>query len=83
VGILPDGRAPVREGSAISDETGRAIGAVTSGGFGPTLERPIAMGYVAADRAKDGTSLKVALRDRAVDGKVVRLPFVAHRYFRA
>jgi aminomethyltransferase len=82
VGILPEGRAPVRDGASISDEQGKVLGTVTSGGFGPTVQAPIAMGYVAADRTKDGTALKLALRERTVDARVARLPFVPHRYHR-
>jgi aminomethyltransferase len=82
VGIRPEGRAPVRDGAAISDEQGQALGSVTSGGFGPTVQAPVAMGYVAATHTKDGAPLKLALRDRAVDARVARLPFVPHRYHR-
>ena len=62
VGIRPDGRAPAREGTPILNQAGAAIGRVTSGGFGPSVGAPIAMGYVAAADAGEGTPL---LLDRA------------------
>ena len=80
VGILPDGRVPVRDGAEIADASGAAIGKITSGGFGPSIDRPIAMGYVRIAAADDGTELTVAVRDRKIASKVARLPFVAHRY---
>jgi aminomethyltransferase len=83
VGIRPDGRAPAREGTAIADKTGRAIGTVTSGGFGPTLNAPIAMGYVETAFAADGTALDLMVRGKALPARVVPLPFVPHRYRRA
>ena len=82
VGILPEGRAPAREGAPIADDSGRAIGKITSGGVGPTLDRPIAMGYVASSHATEGAPLVLTVRDRPLAAKVARLPFVAHRYHR-
>ena len=52
------------------------------GGFGPTVERPIAMGYVTADHAKEGSPLTLTVRDRPLAARVAKLPFVAHRYHR-
>jgi aminomethyltransferase len=82
VGIRPDGRAPARDGSAIVDKAGEPIGAVTSGGFGPSVNAPIAMGYVARDHAADGTALSVVVRDVARPAHVAPLPFVPTRYYR-
>lgn len=76
VGIKPLGRAPARAHTVILNETGEKIGEVTSGGFGPTVEGPIAMGYVEADYADDGTRVGLEIRGRAHDGEVVPLPFV-------
>jgi len=73
VGILPDGRTPARDGAAISDATGLPLGTVTSGGFGPTVERPIAMGYVTADHAKEGSPLILTVRDRPLAARVAKL----------
>jgi aminomethyltransferase len=82
VGILPEGRAPAREGTEIQSPDGRAIGRVTSGGFGPTVGAPIAMGHVATAHATPGTPLMLLVRGRQLPARVVRLPFVPHRYQR-
>ncbi len=83
VGIRPDGRAPAREGTPILDLGGAEIGRVTSGGFGPSLEAPVAMGYVDIASAAEGTALTFAVRGTARPAHVVQLPFVPHRYHRA
>jgi len=80
VGVKPDGRVPAREGTAITDEAGKPIGTVTSGGFGATAGGPIAMGYVAAAAAKPGTRVNLMVRGEARPGAIAKLPFVAHRY---
>ncbi|MCD6073378.1 MAG: gcvT, partial [Rhodospirillales bacterium] len=59
VGILPEGRVPVRDGADIADASGAVLGKITSGGFGPTVDRPIAMGYVRAASAAEGMDLAV------------------------
>jgi aminomethyltransferase len=82
VGIRPDGRAPAREGSAIVDEAGNLIGEVTSGGFGPSLGAPIAMGYVARPQSDPGTALDLIVRDVARPARVAPMPFVPTRYYR-
>ncbi|NJO38508.1 MAG: glycine cleavage system aminomethyltransferase GcvT [Rhizobiales bacterium] len=82
VGIRPEGRAPAREGTEIQDRDGRAIGLVTSGGFGPTVGGPVSMGYVPPSYAEPGTGVVLAIRGKAHPAEVVRLPFVPHRYQR-
>ena len=83
VGLLVEGRAPVRAGSEICAAGGTAvIGRVTSGTFGPSLQAPIAMGYVQAAYAADGTALDFMLRGKPVPGTVAPLPFISHRYAR-
>ena len=82
IGIRPDGRAPTREGSAIVDPAGNLIGEVTSGGFGPSLNAPIAMGYVARPYSDPGTALAVVVRDVARPARVSPMPFVPTRYYR-
>ena len=82
VGLEIDGRQPVREGALILDGEGNEVGKVTSGGFSPTLQRPIAMGYVASHLAEDGTALKLEQRGKLFDARVVPMPFVPHRYHR-
>ena len=83
IGIRPDGRAPAREGSEIADKNGRVIGKVTSGGFGPTLNAPVAMGYVETAFAGDGTEIDLIVRGKPLPARVSPLPFVPHRYRRA
>jgi aminomethyltransferase len=82
VGIKPDGRAPAREGTEIRSAEGLAIGKVTSGGFGPSVNGPISMGYVAKDFAAPGTPVQLVVRDKPLPAQVVALPFVPHRYVR-
>jgi aminomethyltransferase len=82
VGILPDGKAPAREGTAIHAKDGRQVGAVTSGGFGPTLGGPLAMGYVEAAFAPLGTELDLMVRGKPLPAKVAAMPFVPNRYYR-
>jgi len=82
VGIRPEGRAPAREGTEIADKTGRIIGKVTSGGFGPSLNAPLAMGYVEAAFAADGTPLDLMVRGKPMPALVTSMPFVPHTYRR-
>ena len=81
VGLAIEGRMPAREGAPIfSGDT--QVGRITSGGFSPTLERPIAMGYVDTALATEGTELEVEVRNKRLPAKVAPLPFVPHRYHR-
>ena len=82
VGILPDGRAPAREGAGVVDGDGKVIGAITSGGFGPTLGGPVAMGYVHTKHGGTGTSLGLVVRGKTLPAKVAKMPFVPAGYFR-
>jgi glycine cleavage system T protein (aminomethyltransferase) len=82
VGIRPDGRAPAREGTAIIDPAGGPLGTVTSGGYGPSVEAPIAMGYVAARHAAPGSTLSLVVRDVPRPAHVAPLPFVPTSYYR-
>lgn len=82
VGIRPEGRAPAREGTEILSAVGERIGIVTSGGFGPSANAPVAMGYVAADHAIPGTPVQLVVRGKPLAASIVTLPFVAHRYKR-
>jgi aminomethyltransferase len=75
VGLRPDGRQPMRAGTEIMGPEGH-VGRVTSGGFGPTVQAPIAMGYVDATLAAPGTALAGEVRGRALPVKVAPLPFV-------
>jgi aminomethyltransferase len=82
IGLDVDGRQPVREGALILDGEGTELGKVTSGGFSPSLQRPIAMGYVASPLAQIGTALKLEQRGKLFDARVAAMPFVPHRYHR-
>ncbi len=82
VGIRPEGRAPAREGTEIIDDAGTPVGRITSGGFGPSADGPIAMGYVATATAALGTPLKLLVRGTPRPARIVPLPFVPHRYHR-
>lgn len=80
VGIQPEGRAPAREGTEILNDKGEKIGVITSGGFGPSVDAPVAMGYVAAPYAKADTPLSLMVRGKALPAKVAKLPFITKRY---
>ncbi|MCC6735958.1 MAG: glycine cleavage system aminomethyltransferase GcvT [Bauldia sp.] len=82
VGLRIDGKLPAREGAAILDDGGAAVGKVTSGGFGPTVDAPVAMGYVDAAHAALGVSVAIDVRGRTLATTVSPMPFVAHRYRR-
>lgn len=82
VGLAIDGRAPVREGTAIVNEKGEQIGVVTSGGFSPSLAKPIAMAYVQASYAKADTKVQALVRDKLRPMTVSKLPFVRQNYVR-
>ncbi len=82
VGIKPLGRAPARAHTEIQDSDGNNIGEITSGGFGPSVGGPVAMGYVTAPFAKVGTPLTLVVRGQQVPAEVIKLPFTPHRYFK-
>jgi len=82
VGLAIEGRQPVREGAMVVDDEGNEVGKVTSGGFSPSLETPIAMAYVPLASAAPGTKVSLAARGRIFTGTVTAMPFVPHRYQR-
>jgi aminomethyltransferase len=84
VGLLPEGRAPMREGVDLfaSSEGGTPIGRVTSGGFGPTVGAPVAMGLIARDHAAVGTQLYGDVRGKRLPVTVVALPFTPANFKR-
>jgi aminomethyltransferase len=82
VGFMPEGRAPAREGPEILSGAGDRIGVVTSGGFGPTINHPLAMGFVAPDHAAPGTRVQLVVRGKPLPASVVALPFVPNRFVR-
>ena len=82
VGVKPEGRAPAREGTRITDMEGNAIGTVTSGGFGPTVQGPVSMGYLAQEHAAVGTPVLLEVRNKALPATVSGLPFTTQNYYR-
>ena len=84
VGLAPEGRAPVRAGAELfaDENSATPIGTVTSGGFGPTVDRPVAMGYVAGEYSETGTRLFVEVRGKRLPVLVSTLPFITPRYKR-
>ena len=82
VGLAVEGRQPVREGAIQVDAEGNEVGKVTSGGFSPSLEAPIAMAYVPAAYAEEGARISLASRGKIFTGIVTPMPFVPHRYQR-
>ena len=81
VGLLLDGRLPAREGAPVfAGDT--KVGEVTSGGFSPTLGRPVAMALIAAGNAGEGNALECEVRGRRLPAIVSPMPFVPHRYYR-
>jgi aminomethyltransferase len=82
VGMRPDGRAPAREGTEIVSPDSAPIGIVTSGGFGPSVGAPIAMGFVQRAYAAIGTPLGLVVRGKPLSARVVALPFHPHAYHR-
>lgn len=81
VGLAIEGRMPAREGALIYSGDAQ-VGRITSGGFSPTLERPIAMGYVDTALTEEGTELEIEVRGKRLNAKVTKMPFVPHRYHR-
>jgi aminomethyltransferase len=84
VGLLPEGRAPMRAGTELFAEElgGKPVGRVTSGAFGPSIDRPVSMGYVAADSAATGTRLFGEVRGKRLPAMVTDMPFRPSTYKR-
>ncbi|WP_337153871.1 glycine cleavage system aminomethyltransferase GcvT [Pseudomonas protegens] len=82
VGLLPQERTPVREGAEIVDAEGKVIGSVCSGGFGPTLGGPLAMGYLDIEHCALDTPVAAIVRGKKVPMLVSKMPFVPQRYYR-
>ena len=84
IGLRPEGRAPVREGALLFSDgaSGEPIGRVTSGGFGPSLNAPVAMGYLPTSLSKNGAQVFAELRGQRLPLQVAPMPFVANTYKR-
>jgi aminomethyltransferase len=84
VGLMPEGRAPVREGAVLfaDQASSEPVGAVTSGGFGPSLNAPVAMGYVPSALSLAGTQLFAEVRGQRLPLRVAPMPFIPNTYKR-
>jgi len=82
VGLLGEGRAPVREGAELFDTEGKYLGRVTSGGFGPSVGQPVAMGYVSIEASEIGTTVYAEVRRKQLPMTVSKMPFVTPGYHR-
>ena len=82
VGLQPEGRMPVRDGAMIEDELGNNVGKVTSGGFGPSINRPIAIARLKKSYIEKNSKLFALVRDKKIAVEVVSLPFVKQNYYR-
>ena len=82
VGLLDEGRAPVREGAELYSEDNQLLGSVTSGGFGPSVGKPVAMGYVTLDHAELGTTAYAEVRGKRLPMTVTRMPVITPGYYR-
>ena len=82
VGIKPLGKLPAREGTQILSKNGKIIGEITSGGYSPSLQAPIAMGYINAEILQKNSEILLNVRGNSLPAEIVSLPFVGHKYFR-
>ena len=82
VGIKPLGKLPAREGTQILNKNGKIIGEITSGGYSPSLQTPIAMGYINAEILQKNYEILLNVRGNSLPAEIVSLPFVEHKYFR-
>jgi aminomethyltransferase len=82
VGLVALDRVPVREHTELQDLNGKRIGEVTSGLLAPTIDKPVAMGYVSAEFSAVGTRINAMVRGKVVAMEVASMPFVPNRYFR-
>ena len=82
VGLIPEGRMPVRDGAIIQDENGNQVGYVTSGGFGPTLNKPISIARLETKFTNSHSKIFALVREKKIAVEIVKLPFVKHNYYR-
>ena len=82
VGLIPEGRMPVRDGAIIQDENGNQVGYVTSGGFGPTLNKPISIARLETKFTYSHSKIFALVREKKIAVEIVKLPFVKHNYYR-
>ena len=82
MGLLVEGRIPVRDGAELTTIDGEQIGRVSSGGFSPSLGAPIALAFVAKNCAVPGQKLMAIVRNKSIPVELCALPFVTQRYYR-
>lgn len=82
IGLVSEGKSPLREGMTILNEKEETVGNISSGGFSPSIEKPIAIGYIDKEYAAIGTKLIVKVRDRIQKVHVIAMPFIAHQYYK-
>ena len=82
VGLQPEGKMPVRDGALIEDELGNEAGQVTSGGFGPSINRPIAIARIKKNYIENQSKLFALVRDKKIAVEIVKLPFIKQNYYR-
>ena len=82
VGLQPEGKMPVRDGVLIEDELGNEAGQVTSGGFGPSINRPIAIARIKKNYIENQSKLFALVRDKKIAVEIVKLPFIKQNYYR-
>ncbi len=83
VGFEVHGRVPVREGAIVLNHEGLEVGKITSGGFSPSLKKPIAMGYVKSTQISNDSGLTTVIRNKQIELKVSAMPFIPHKYVRS
>jgi len=82
VGIMLLGRGLARKGTPITSTQGENVGIISSGGFGPSVNSPIAIGYVDSKFSSLGQKLNLVVREKLIESEIVTLPFIKHRYYR-
>jgi aminomethyltransferase len=82
IGLVSEGKSPLREGMTILNEKEETVGNLSSGGFSPSIEKPIAIGYIDKEYAGIGTKLIVKVRDRIQKVHVIAMPFITHQYYK-
>ncbi len=82
VGLMVDGKRPVRDGQPVIDASGERVGEICSACYGASVGGPIAMAYVQRDQGEPGTKLSVDVRGKLLPVTVTRMPFTPQRYYR-
>ena len=81
-GLMPEGRAPMRPGTKLFDDAGKSVGTITSGGFSPSLGKPISIARMDTQSASAGNRIEAEVRGKRLPATTTKMPFVAHQYVR-